>query len=73
MDTILLARFQSDYRANLLCSVLKNEGIESFKRNENSATVLAGLPGFEIEVYVFDKDYERAKEIYAEGFPDAAQ
>ena len=40
--------------------LLKNEGIESMLQGEYTAQVLAYIPGMEIKVLVFEKDYARA-------------
>ena len=57
-------------QAGILQGALKNQGIESFLKNEVVSCVFANSPGFQIEVYVFKSDYEKAKGILIKGFPD---
>ena len=69
METIVLARLHDSFHATLLKDMLLNEGIESTIRDDTLTTVYTGLLGYKIELSVFEKDYERAKEIYESGFP----
>ena len=69
MKTIHLATLQNSFRAYLLKDILSQEGIVSFMKNENISSVY-NIPGMEMEVLVFEDDYERAREIYEKGFPD---
>ena len=55
METILLSTADNNVQASLLQSALRNEGIESFLKNE---------------IYVFESDYEKAKEVLKNGFPE---
>ena len=70
METILLSTVDNNLQASLLQSALRNEGIESFLRNEHLSTVFGNIPGFQIEIYVFESDYEKAKEVLKNGFPE---
>lgn len=70
METVLLSTANNSVQANLLQSVLRNEGIESFLKNEHLSTVFGNIPGFQIEIHVLESDYERAKEILKNGFPE---
>ena len=70
METILLLTADNNVQASLLQSALRNEGIESFLRNEHLSTVFGNIPGFQIEIYVFESDYEKAKEVLKNGFPE---
>lgn len=70
METILLSTADNNVQASLLQSALRNEGIESFLKNEHLSTVFGNIPGFQIEVYVFESDYEKAKEVLKNGFPE---
>ena len=70
MDTILLSTADNNVQASLLQSALRNEGIESFLKNEHLSTVFGNIPGFQIEIYVFESDYEKAKEVLKNGFPE---
>ena len=69
MKTVILTSFKSDVRAHMLQDLLKNEGIESMLQGEYTAQVLAYIPGMEIKVLVFEKDYARAFEILKASFP----
>lgn len=73
MKTVILTTFRSDVRAHMLQDMLKNAGIESMLQGENTAQVLAYIPGMEIQVLVFEEDYERAREILKAGFPDRVE
>lgn len=68
MKTVILSTVTKSYQANILQSVLQNEGIESFIKNEILSCIIPAPP-FEIEIYVFEKDYEKAKSIMNERFP----
>lgn len=70
MKTIKLTTFKSDVRARMLQDILKNEGIESMLQGENTAQVMGYIPGMDIQVLVFDKDYERARQVLQDSFPD---
>ena len=70
METILLSTADNNVQASLLQSALRNEGIESFLKNEQLSTVFGNIPGFQIEIYVFESDYEKAKEVLKNGFPE---
>ena len=67
METILLSTADNNVQASLLQSALRNEGIESFLKNEHLSTVFGNIPGFQIEIYVFESDYEKAKEVLKNG------
>ena len=70
METILLSTADNNVQASLLQSALRNEGIESFLKNEHLSTVFGNIPWFQIEIYVFESDYEKAKEVLKNGFPE---
>lgn len=70
MKTITLAILDNSFQANILQGVLSNEGIESFLRNEILSSVFSNISGFQVEIEVFEKDYEKAMEILKRGFPD---
>lgn len=69
METVYLATLDNDFQATLLSDLLRNDGIESFLKNEIISSVL-NIPGFQIEIYVMEKDYEEAKEILTQAFPE---
>lgn len=68
MKTVFLATLDNSSQAGILQGALRNEGIESFMRNEVISSVL-NTPGFQIEIEVLEKDYEKAMEILIKGFP----
>ena len=70
MKTVFLSTLDNSFQAGLLKDLLMNEGIESFFKNENMSTVLGNIPGLQLEIYVFEKDYERAQEILKEALPE---
>ena len=72
MKTITLATLQNSFQAYLLKDILNQEGIVSFMKNETISSVY-NIPGFLIEVLVFEKDYEKALEIYEKGFSDKSE
>ena len=64
MKTVILTTFYNNVQAHMLQDLLRNEGIESMLQGELSAQVIASyIPGLGIQVLVFEKDYERAREI----------
>ena len=69
MKTIHLATVPNSFQAYLLKDILSQEGIVSFLKNETISSVY-NILGMEMEVFVFEDDYERAKEIYEKGFPN---
>lgn len=70
MNTIILATLENTIQASILRDVLENEGIESFVRNEILSSVFGNVQGFQVEVLVFEEDYDKALEIFKRGFPD---
>lgn len=69
MKTVFLSTLENSFQAGLLKDLLINEGRESFFKNENISNVLGNISGFQLEIYVFEKDYERANEILKEALP----
>ena len=69
MKTVFLSTLENSFQAGLLKDLLINEGIESFFKNENISNVLGNISGFQLEIYVFEKDYERSNEILKEALP----
>lgn len=70
METVFLSTLNNSFQAGMLKDILTDEGIESFFRNENISSVLGNIPGFQIEIYVYEKDYEKAYEILKRSFPE---
>lgn len=73
MKTVILTSFKSDVRAHMLQDILRNEGIESILQGELTAQVLSYIPGIDIQVLVFEDDYERAREILKNSFPEKVE
>lgn len=69
MKTVYLIALDNISQAAIVKDVLLNEGIESFYRNENISSVL-NVPYLQIELVVFENDYEKAYEILRKGFPE---
>lgn len=70
MRTVLLSTLENSFQANILQDRLREEGIESFLKNEVLSAVFGNLSGFQIEIYVDEKDYEKAEGILKEAFPE---
>lgn len=70
MRTVLLSTLENSFQANILQDRLREEGIESFLKNEVLSGVFGNISGFQIEIYVDEKDYENAEGILKEGFPE---
>lgn len=70
METVFLSTLNNSFQAEMLKDLLLNEGIESFFKNENISTVMGNIPGFQIEIYVYEKDYKRAYEILRKALPE---
>ena len=68
MKTVYLVTLNDNTQASIVKDVLQNEGIEVFTKNEILSTV-PNIPGFQIELEVDEKDYDRAMEILKSGFP----
>lgn len=71
MKTVILTFFADNVKAHMLQDILHNEGIECMLQGETLNQVLSYLHGFEIQVLVLEKDFERAKQILKESFPEA--
>ena len=72
MKTVYLTTMQNSFQAYLLKDILDSEGIASFMRNETISSVY-NIPGLELEMLVFEDDYEKAKEIYDKAFPELSE
>jgi hypothetical protein len=73
MKTTVLTRQCNSFQANILKGALLNEGIVSFMRNETLSSLFSNIHGFQLEVLVFEKDYEKAMDIFEKGFPELAK
>lgn len=64
--TVELTICKNSWHAHVLQGALENVGIPSMLQNELSASVaLQGMVNAGIQIFVFEKDLERAKEILA--------
>lgn len=72
MDTVYLTTVKNESQAILIQGVLKSAGIESRLTNTTVSAIFGNTPGFQIEVHVFQKDWEAAKALVAKEFPDLA-
>lgn len=70
MKTVYLTSTGSEFQANLLKEALINNRMEYYIKNANMSVILPNSPGFEIEFYVYEKDYEQAKELLKNDFPE---
>lgn len=70
MKTVYLTSTGSEFQANLLEEALINNRVEYYIKNANMSAILPNSPGFEIEFYVYEKDYEQAKELLKNDFPE---
>lgn len=68
MKTVYLTTLDNNVQLSILQDALQDAGIESFTKNENIAAVL-NTPGFQIEIEVFEQDYQKAFDILKKGFP----
>ncbi len=68
MKTVYLVTLENAPQAAILQSALQNEGIESFTKNEVLSSVL-NIADFQIQVEVYEEDYEKALEVLKKGFP----
>lgn len=69
MKTVYLITLDNISQASIVKDVLLNEGIESFTKNEMISSVL-NIPNLQLELEVFEEDYEKAYEILRQGFPE---
>lgn len=69
MKTVYLITLDNISQASIVKDVLLNEGIESFTKNETISSVL-NIPNLQLELEVFEEDYEKAYEILRQGFPE---
>lgn len=69
MRTVYLITLDNISQAMMVKDVLFNEGIESFIKNEIISSVF-NLPNLQIELEVFEKDYQKAFSILKKGFPE---
>lgn len=69
MKTVYLITLDNISQASIVKDVLLNEGIESFTKNEMISSVL-NIPNLQLELEVFEEDYEKAYEILKQGFPE---
>ena len=72
MKTVRLVSFNDNVQAHMLQDILRDEGIESMVQGEFTNQVMSYIRGIDVDVLVFEKDLERAKELLKEAFPEMA-
>ena len=70
MKTVYLTSLDNEFQAGVLENVLQNAGIEYFLTNSVLSGIFGNIPGFTLQLSVFEKDYPRARQILEEGFPE---
>lgn len=73
MKAMTLATLETSFQAEVLQGALSNKGIESFTRDDIFASIFSDMPGSQVEVLVFAKDYQQAFEVFKQDFPDLAE
>lgn len=68
METVYLTTLDNAVQLSILQDALQDEGIRSFVKNENMASVL-NTPGFQMEIEVYETDYLKAMDILKKSFP----
>ena len=66
---VAIAEFEGSFDAELAKLALENAGIESVVFGEDLVTMLPHINAIHVELRVFDKDVERAKQVLAEKEP----
>lgn len=72
MKAITLATLENNFQVEDLQGALSHEGIESFTRDD-VFSMFSNMPGSQIEVLVYAKDYHDAFDIFRQGFPDLVE
>ena len=70
MKTVTLTTFANSVQAHMLQDILNEAGIESMLQGEVTNQVLAPIGNIGVQVLVFENDWERAKTILKEAFPE---
>ena len=65
-----LPQMQNSYHLAILKSILDDEEIPYFVRNENLSAAYGFIPDFQEELQVSEENYDRAIEIIKKGFPE---
>ena len=66
---VTIVKFESSFNAELAKLELDNAGIQSVVLGDNLPVNLPEIDVIRIELQVFEKDAERAKQILAEKYP----
>ena len=66
---VAIQEFESEFDAELAKQVLENAGIKSVVFGEDLVTMLPHINAIRVELRVFERDVERAKQILAEKEP----
>ena len=73
MKTTTLTTFTDQTKAHMMVDILKNEGIECMLQGEYTSQVLGYIPSIGIQLLVFEKDEERARQLLENSFPEESQ
>jgi hypothetical protein len=63
MDTVKLISVGSAFEANLIKGQLEAQGISCVLHNEITNQTLKGYLQIDVDIFVYEKDYERASQI----------
>ncbi len=72
MKTVYLITLDNISQATMVKDVLYNEGIQSFIKNEIISSVF-NLSNLQVELEVFENDYQKAYDILKKGFPELVE
>ncbi len=65
-----LPPMQNSYQLGILKSILDDEEIPYYVRNENLSSAYGFIPDFQEQIMVSEDDYQRAIDIIKKGFPE---
>lgn len=69
MKTVKLISVGSAFEANIIKGLLENDGIACILHNENSNQFLKGYVMVDVDIFVYEDDYEAARKIVDEHNP----
>ena len=70
MNLKKLPPMQNSYQTGILISILNDEEIPFYLKNENLSSAYGFIPDFQEEIWVSEENYDRAIEIIKKGFPE---
>ena len=65
-----LPPMQNSYQLGILKSILDDEEIPYYVRNENLSSAYGFIPDFQEQIMVSEDDFQRAIDIIKKGFPE---